>query len=69
MGQILDLAVVAVSLIVVGSLGLLAWTLAVGGTAAVDGGRSRIARVRARVADATTGLEATTQTEGDRPSG
>jgi hypothetical protein len=68
MGLILDLAVVAVALLVVGSLAVLAWTLAVGGTVAADRGRRRIADARATIAGAEAGLGATTQAEGDGPT-
>lgn len=68
MGLILDLAVVAVALLVVGSLALLAWTLAAGGSAAVDRGRRRVADARATIVAAAARLDATPQPEGDEPS-
>lgn len=42
MGLILDLAVAALALLVIGSLALLAWTLGVGAVAAVRDERRRI---------------------------
>ena len=60
MGLILDLAVVAVALLVVASLALLAWTLAVGGSAAVERGRRRVAHARGTIAG--------TLAEGDGPT-
>ena len=68
MGLLFDLAVVAVALLVGGSLAVLAWTVAVGGTAAVSRGRGVIADARATVAATEAGLEATTRLEGDGPT-
>lgn len=50
MGPVLDAAVVVLALLVCGSLGLLAWTLAVGGRSAVRAERERIAASRAALA-------------------
>ncbi|HET7686943.1 MAG TPA: hypothetical protein VFM19_11095 [Candidatus Limnocylindria bacterium] len=50
MGPVLDAAVVVLALLVCGSLGLLAWTLAVGGRAAVRTERERVAAARAELA-------------------
>jgi hypothetical protein len=50
-GLILDLAVAALALVVIGSLGLLAWTLAVSGVRAVRSGRERVSLLRETVAD------------------
>jgi hypothetical protein len=47
----LDLAVIAVTLVVLGSLALLAWTLGVSAAGATGRGRARVATLRARVAD------------------
>lgn len=52
MGLILDVAVVAVTLVVLGSLALLAWTVAIGATRAAERGRTRVAGMRRAVADA-----------------
>jgi hypothetical protein len=48
-GLILDLAVVALAVAVVGSLALLAWTLAVGAVRAVEDRRREVAVARRRV--------------------
>jgi type II secretory pathway component PulJ len=61
-GLILDLAVVAVTLVVLGSLALLAWTVAIGATRAAERGRTRIAELRREVAAA----EARITTTADR---
>jgi len=50
-GLILDLAVAALALVVIGSLGLLAWTLAVSGVRAVHRGRRQVSVLRDTVAD------------------
>ena len=50
MGPILDLAVIALAVLVCGSLGLLAWTLGVTGVRAVRLERLRVADARARLA-------------------
>jgi hypothetical protein len=55
-GLILDLAVAALALVVIGSLALLAWTLAVSAVRATSVGRERVARSRHRVADAEARL-------------
>ena len=54
MGLILDLAVAALVLVVIGSLSLLAWTLAVSSVRAVGEGRRTVAEARrtVRAADA-----------------
>lgn len=64
MGLILDLAVVAVTLVVIGSLALLAWTVAVGGTRAAAQGRSRVTAMRTAIADAEARLRSGTDTQG-----
>jgi len=56
-GLILDLAVVAVTLVVLGSLALLAWTVAIGATRAAAHGRTRVAGMRRAVADAEARVE------------
>lgn len=68
MGLILDLAVVAVTLVVLGSLGLLAWTLAIGATRAVGEGRARVAGMRRAVADAEARLSTRTDGHGETTS-
>ncbi len=50
MGPILDLAVIALSVLVCISLGLLAWTLGVTGVQSVLAERARVAQARARLA-------------------
>jgi hypothetical protein len=50
-GLILDLAVAALALVVIGSLGLLAWTLAVSGVRAVHRGRHQVRVLRQTVED------------------
>ena len=52
MGLILDLAVVALALAVIGSLALLVWTLAVSAVRATRDQRREVASLRQRVADA-----------------
>ena len=52
MGLILDLAVVILGLLVIGSLALLAWTLAVSSVRAVRAERVRVAAARRSVAEA-----------------
>jgi hypothetical protein len=49
-GPILDLAVIALSVIVCVSLALLAWTLGVTGVAAIRGERARVDALRQRLA-------------------
>ena len=78
MGLIFDLAVVVIGLLVIGSLALLAWTLAVSGVRAVRAERARVAvarrsvaeseaRVTAAAADSAAVLaELTAQTRGAR---
>jgi hypothetical protein len=51
-GLILDLAVVALALVVIGSLAVLAWTLAVSASKAVERQRVLIAERRQSIADA-----------------
>ena len=58
MGLILDLAVVVLAAIVIGSLALLAWTLAVNVVDATRQGRARVAQSRHAVADAEARLHA-----------
>ena len=58
MGLILDLAVVALAVAVIGSLALLTWTLAVSAVRAVADGRAGIAAARRRVSDAEVRLRA-----------
>jgi hypothetical protein len=50
-GLILDLAVAALALVVIGSLGLLAWALAVSAVRAVHRGRRQVGVLRDTVAD------------------
>ena len=64
MGLILDLAVVAVTLVVIGSLALLAWTLAIGATRATTHGRERVAGMRTAIADAEARLVSGTDSQG-----
>lgn len=52
MGLILDIAVAVLTLVVIGSLALLAWTLAVSAARATRAGRREIAELRATVAAA-----------------
>ena len=52
MGLIFDLAVVIIGLLVIGSLALLAWTLAVSSVRAVRTERVRVAAARQSVAEA-----------------
>ena len=58
MGLILDLAVVALAAVVIGSLALLAWTLAVSAVRSARRERERIVDMRLRVADAERGFTA-----------
>ena len=58
MGLILDLAVVVVALVVVGSLALLAWTLAINAVRATRLGRRRVEAARKATAHAETRLRA-----------
>lgn len=50
MGLILDLAVVALALVVIGSLALLAWTLGVSAVRSVRRGRESVAEARSSAA-------------------
>lgn len=52
MGLILDVAVIALALAVVGSLALLSWTLAVSAVRSVADGRAEVAAARRRVGEA-----------------
>ena len=52
MGLILDLAVVALALAVIGSLALLSWTLAVNAVRAVREGRDRVILLQRNVDEA-----------------
>ena len=52
MGLILDLAVLAIAAVVVGSLALLSWTFAISSARSVRRGRLEIAAARSAVADA-----------------
>ena len=52
MGLILDLAVIAIATVVVGSLALLTWTLSVSTVHAVTRGRAHMASARSAVAAA-----------------
>lgn len=56
MGPILDLAVIALSVIVCASLGLLAWTLGVTGVQAIREERARVQAARLRLASAERSL-------------
>jgi len=64
MGLILDLAVAAVTLVVIGSLALLAWTVAIGATRATARGHGRVSGMRSAVADAEARLKASSQGGG-----
>ena len=64
MASILDLAVVALAVMVCGSLGLLAWTLGIAVPVAALRARRDIANQRARLAHAERHLRSLT--EGDR---
>ena len=59
MGLILDLAVVILAGLVIGSLALLAWTLAVSSVRSVRRGRAQVAATRRSVADAEARLQST----------
>ena len=56
MGLILDLAVAALALVVIGSLATLAWTLAVSAVRANARGRRQVALLHRTVADAEARL-------------
>ena len=60
MGLILDVAVVAIALVVIGSLATLAWTLGVSGVGAVRRERVAVAQARERVAATELRLRAAT---------
>ncbi|MDQ3150093.1 MAG: hypothetical protein M3Q38_09265, partial [Chloroflexota bacterium] len=62
MGLILDLAVVALALIIVGSLGLLAWTLGISAVRATRLGRRRIVGWSRSVATANGWLQTSVTT-------
>jgi hypothetical protein len=55
-GLILDLAVVILGLLVIGSLALLAWTLAVSSVRSMERSRRRVAASRRSIADAEARL-------------
>jgi hypothetical protein len=55
-GLILDLAVVALALVVIGSLALLAWTLGVSSVRSVRRGRESVAEVRRSAAESEVRL-------------
>ena len=57
MGLILDAAVIALAVAVIGSLALLTWTLAVNAVRAVADGRAEVAAARRRVTDAEGRLQ------------
>ncbi len=59
MGLILDIAVAVLTLVVIGSLALLAWTLAVSARRATRDGRREVAELRAAVAAAERRLTET----------
>jgi hypothetical protein len=56
-GLILDLAVVALAVAVIGSLALLTWTLAVSAVRAVADGRAEVGAARGRVTEAEARLQ------------
>lgn len=56
MGLILDLAVAALALVVIGSLATLAWTLAVSAVHATSRAREKVATTRRLVAEAEARL-------------
>lgn len=58
MGLILDLAVVALALVVIGSLALLAWTLGVSAVRSVRAGRMSAVEARRSVAESEVRLVA-----------
>ena len=68
MGLILDLAVVAVTIVVLASLALLAWTVAIGGTRAAEQGRTRVAGMRREIADVESRLRAGTDRDEETTS-
>ena len=64
MGLILDLAIVLVVAVVIGSLAALAWTLAVGASAATARGRAQVAAGRTRVSDLAARMRRDTEADG-----
>ena len=64
MGLILDLAVVVLALVVIGSLALLAWTLAVSAVRASRRGLVEVADARRSIADADARLRASAARAG-----
>jgi hypothetical protein len=58
-GLILDLAVAALALVVIGSLATLAWTLAVSAVRATARGREQVVAMRRSAADAEARLSGT----------
>ena len=58
MALILDLAVLAIAAVVVGSLALLTWTFAVSGVHSVRRGRLEVGAARSAVADAEARIQA-----------
>jgi len=67
-GLILDLAVVAVTLVVLASLALLAWTVAIGATKAAERGRTRVAGMRREIVAAEARMRARTDGHGETTS-
>ena len=67
MGLILDLAVVAVAMVVIASLALLAWTLGVSGARAVADERERVAAMRRSVAELKGRLRSLARSAGEQP--
>jgi hypothetical protein len=61
-GLILDLAVVALALLVIGSLALLAWTLGFSAVRSTRDGRRQVADLRAGVADAESRIRSGAET-------
>jgi hypothetical protein len=68
-GLILDLAVVALAAVVIGSLALLAWTLAVSAVRASHRERQRIVDLRRSVADAEARLATASARASDSMAG
>lgn len=73
MGLILDLAVIAIAGVVIVSLALLAWTLAVSAVASIGASRQALADLRqsaleaeASIAETSTRLRAATEALADR---
>ena len=63
---ILDLAVIALAVMVCGTLGLLAWTLGVTVPAAARRARTDVLRARSQVAEAEGRLRRLAEKQGDR---